>query len=251
MLTVTSRADDSNTGRVRWNCVCDCGNTAVVFTNNLTRGNTSSCGCIKKATDITGQKFGHLTVISRVGSDSARNSLWNCRCDCGNDIAVTKRNLTSGIVKSCGCMRKFRLTGYSDTRLYQIWYSMNVRTGNTASKVNDRHAKDYLDRGISICFDWNCQNNDGFTNFMEWSLNNGYEENLTIDRINNDDGYYPDNCRWADLKTQANNRRSNIIISINDETKTLTQWCESLGISLSKVKYRIQQGQTLEEALTQ
>jgi hypothetical protein len=173
--------------------------------------------------DITGKKYGMLTVIRR--AENAPNGIvrWECKCDCGNVVIVRGGNLKNGSVKSCGCLinisNKSRSKhGMSQTRLYQIWINMKARCYH---KTHPSY-KTYGARGIKICNEWL----DSFLTFAEWALANGYQDDLTIERIDNDKNYEPDNCKWIDLKNQANNRGSNIKITYKNETQNLSEWCK-------------------------
>lgn len=178
----------------------------------------------KVKNDLTGQRFGRLKVIG-VDDRNTRKTYYLCECDCGTVKSIRSDGLLSGAVKSCGCLKREqdeinldRTThNMSSTRLYQIWQGMRGRCYN---KHDPRYER-YGGRGITVCDEW-----QEFSRFYDWSVNNGYQKNLTIDRINNDEGYRPDNCRWATNETQANNRESNIKITIGNATRTLTQWCE-------------------------
>ena len=132
--------------------------------------------------------------------------------------------LVGGLTRSCGCLR--RETMDSKTRLYQIWKQIRHWALKHTSK-----SEQYFDRGIVMCDEW--ANN--FKSFKEWSLANGYNDNLSIDRIDNSNGYSPDNCRWTTAKVQANNRSNNTYITINGETMSLSSWCDRLGVNRNTV----------------
>lgn len=187
--------------------------------------------------DLTGNRYGKLTVVKRVYKDGERKTHWLCKCDCGNETVVSSDNLKNGHTKSCGCLRvetsKVSLTthGLSKTRLYKIYKGMKERT----MKEYNKKYKNYGGRGIKICDEWL---ND-FKTFYEWAISNGYEEGLTIDRIDVNGNYEPSNCRWATIKEQQNNRRNNHNITYNGETHTMKQWAEKLGINYKTLERRI------------
>ena len=161
-----------------------------------------------------------------------------CKCKCGTVKEVLNYNLTHGISRSCGCldhelarerMKKLNLKhGQTKTRLYETWKNMLRRVKGKQRKKN------YYDRGITICKDWL-----DFVNFYEWAQKSGYKENLTIDRIDNNKGYYPENCRWATNIEQANNKTSNRLITYHGRTETLANWSRILNINYSCLKYRV------------
>lgn len=167
---------------------------------------------MSKLKDLTGQRFGRLIVTKRAGSDKWRRATWECQCDCGEVRVEYSNNLLMGRVKSCGCLRSEKnlqnsiTHGKRKSRLYHVWSDMKNRCYN--SKIHNYHR--YGGRGITVCDEWR---ND-FGKFYEWAIGNGYDENApygqcTLDRIDNDKGYSPDNCRWVDVKTQNNNKTNN------------------------------------------
>lgn len=172
--------------------------------------------------DLKGQKFGKLEVIEQ-SKNHGRKVAWSCKCDCGKIIEVTSTHLISGHTKSCGCIyfRHFQTEGGKATRLYRIWIAMRKRCDNE----KDIGYSYYGGRGIRVCDEWE---ND-FVNFQTWSLSNGYAENLTIDRIDTNGNYCPENCRWSTKKEQATNRRSNKYLVIDGVKKTYTEWSLLIG----------------------
>jgi hypothetical protein len=154
--------------------------------------------------DLNGHAFGRLTVLGRSSPKPDGAIWWSCKCVCGSTKDVRGADLKRGFVLSCGCWNSQRTAnrnrthGESGTRLYHIWQAMRGRTGNPKAS---RYSY-YGGRGISVCPEWN-----DFEQFRDWALSNGYADNLSIDRIDNDGNYEPSNCRWADQKTQVRNRR--------------------------------------------
>lgn len=155
--------------------------------------------------DLTGQRYGRLTVIDR--DYSKKTTAWKCLCDCGNYTIVTTKNLRQKgfSTKSCGCLNKEGnpIHKQAGTRIYNIYQSMKRRCYN----ATDEHFKYWGARGITVCDEW--LGKDGFIHFYEWAIKNGYKKDLSIDRINNDGNYCPENCRWATAYEQVHNRRKN------------------------------------------
>lgn len=251
----------SYVGGGKWKCRCDCGKETVVRTENLKSGHTISCGCAKHKTgeklshDLTGMRFNRLTVIRSAEKSKTGETRWVCKCDCGNETIVQSNNLKSGLVKSCGCLRHEYLVDSHTihggakrdgkrTKLYSIWIGMRRRCYD----MNDVNYHRYGERGITVCGEWK----DDFAKFRAWAVKNGYRPNLTIDRIDNDRGYSPDNCRWAGARDQARNRRSNRVITFNGETHILVEWAEITGIPRSTLYDRIvKYSWPIERALTE
>lgn len=200
-----------------------------------------------KLIDLTGQQFGRLLVIERAENSSDGRAQWYCQCKCGNYTIVRGKDLRRMHTTSCGCFgaerRKESTTvhGKCGTRLRNIWGGMKDRCYNPR---NNRYIH-YGAKGITVCDEWL----HNFQAFWNWAMASGYQDDLSIDRIDNDKGYSPDNCRWATRKEQQNNTSSNKSITFNGKTMTLTQWCEKQKISKRKYYDRIESGWSLEEAL--
>lgn len=193
-----------------------------------------------KLKDLTGQEFGRLTVIKRGTNDKESRAMWLCKCECGNEKIIRGKDLRKGNTRSCGCLgleRRIasrRSHGFTETRLYSIWCDIKKRcyNPNSSSFVN------YGGRGIEMCNEW--LNN--FSAFRTWSLEHGYEENLTIDRIDNDRNYSPNNCRWVTRKIQNKNTRRNIYVVIEGEELTLSELAEKHNVNYGAVKARYHRG---------
>lgn len=200
--------------------------------------------------DLTGQRFGKLTVVRRdkdyVSPKGYVAVNWLCKCDCGEYAIVRGCNLKSGASQSCGCERTIhpnRLRhGDAHTRLHNIWQGMRTRCNNQ----NDASYRWYGGRGICVCEEWN-----SYEPFRDWAYENGYDDSLSIDRIDVNGNYEPNNCRWADTVTQANNTRSNHVLDFNNQSHTMAEWSRITGLPYSKIKSRINKcGWDVERALT-
>ena len=212
---------------------------------------------MKKFKDLTGQKFGKLTVLGfhhiekyhRKDRDEYQNIYyWLCKCECGNKKVMQVKKKT----QSCGCESRKNLlkshiyNGLSNTKLYNIWQGMKSR----CYRKKASNYKLYGNRGIKICDEW--LNN--FMNFYGWALNNGYSDDLTIDRIDVNGNYEPSNCRWTTVKEQSRNRRNNNELTYNNETHCIAEWVELLGISkdilYKKSKTNMNDQEIIEYALS-
>lgn len=199
----------------------------------------------RKKIDLTGKKFGMLTAIS-IDHKKGSRVYWNCICDCGGKRIVSNDHLRKLENTDCGCTRRHKANwkkhGMCNSRLYGIWSLMKERCFNPKRK----EYKNYGGRGITVCQEWLDSKS-----FIEWALNNGYSNELTLDRINNNGDYCPDNCRWISKAEQMNNRRNNHIIVFNNQAKTLTQWAKEYGFTYAQLYKRLKLGWSFEKSITE
>ena len=198
--------------------------------------------------NIIGMKFGRLTVLKEIEKNKNLRT-FECICECGGKKNVYKKYLKSGDVKSCGCLSKEHLKkiqlpkhGFSRHKLYIRFDGIKKRCYNK----KDKDYKNYGGRGIKICDEWL---ND-YTKFHEWALNSGYKKGLTIDRINNNGNYEPNNCRWITNKEQQRNTRNNVFLTYNGETHCLSEWAEILGLTDSCIRGRSFRNLPIEKILS-
>jgi len=200
--------------------------------------------------DLTGQKFGRLIIINKIGYDKyCKNILWNCRCDCGKTKVIRSSSLTCGNTKSCGCLLKettierFTEHGHSTrttiSKTYRSWDSMIQRCTNP----NSPDYKRYGGRGITVCKRWL-----KFPNFLKDM--EARPQNRTLERINNDNGYHKSNCKWASRKQQDRNKRSNRFFTFNGKTQCMSDWAKEYNIHISTFQKRLKLGWLIEKALT-
>lgn len=195
-------------------------------------------------TKMIGQKFNRLTIIDILPKHRVL-----VKCDCGTIKEVYYYDLVYEKIKSCGCWNKEKTIkmntthNKSKTRLYKTWQGMKKRCYN---HKNNQY-KNYGGRGITVCQEWL----DDFMNFYNWSIENGYADNLTIDRIDVNGNYSPDNCRWATIKEQGFNRRNNHLLTFKNVTKTMKEWSIEVGLNYDCIRSRINDyGWTVEKSLT-
>lgn len=240
-----------------WRMKCDCGNIVERVPNQTVLANWPSCGCqrgikLSKFMDESwiGKKFGRLTVEKafRTRDKNGRALIkWTLRCDCGNKVTIAPSKAVNGVQQSCGCLahemigERSRKHGESHTRLFYLWVNMRYRCYDPKNK---RYAN-YGGRGIKVCDEWN---ND-YATFAKWARENGYRDDLTIDRIDVNGDYTPENCRWATWEEQANNKTNNHLLTIDGETKTMTQWAKQYGIGMSTIWARVKNGWEPEMAV--
>lgn len=185
--------------------------------------------------DLTNQKYENLTVIEYVGQRGRRRTIWRCKCDCGNIIEVDGSHLKTGHTKSCGCLSQNRIkylnykTGESKSKLYLVYRNML----NRCYREKDKNFKHYGGRNIKVCPEWLGKN--GYLNFSKWAKENGYKEDkrgiCTLDRMDVNGNYCPDNCRWVSQIIQCNNRRITRKIQINGEVDTVSNMSRKHNIN--------------------
>lgn len=195
-----------------------------------------------KPLDLTGKKFGRLTAIRPHGSSKSGGIIWECLCDCGNRCFVSRSNLGRS-TKSCGCLSQENRViantkhGKRHSRIYYIWSSMIQRCYDPKCQSYKTHGE----KGIKVCDEWR-----EFTGFLKWAESNGYDDALSIDRIDNSFGYSPDNCRWATMKQQQNNRTNNRLVEYHGQKHTLSQWADIVGIKYKILNLRYYRGWPVE-----
>lgn len=209
-----------------------------------------------KECPLIGDKQNRLTVISAPyykDSTTQKISYIKCLCDCGNEMEIRLTYWRKNRTKSCGCLtsetsyksciERNTTHGASYTRLFRIWCGMRAR----CSYKTSLSYKNYGGKGISVCDEWA----KDFVNFQSWAIENGYDDSLSIDRKDNNLGYCPENCKWSDSLTQANNKTSNTKVTAFNETKTLAEWTrdERCQTSAGSIKYRIEHGWSPELAI--
>lgn len=247
-LLVLKRVENAFNRKARFLCKCDCGNEKAVRSEDLRSGNTKSCGCLGGVfNDLTGQRFGRLFVLRRVGNDRKGNAQFLCECGCGNTVVILGWCLSTKHTKSCGCLRKDVMKelmtthgegcGEQLTIEYSKWQGMK----NRCFSPSYAYYKHYGGRGITVCDRWL----HSYPNFL--ADIGRCPEGLTLDRIDNDGDYTPENCRWATAMEQAGNKSNNRWLTFRGRTQILMDWVREWGISHSTLKYRLKKGHSMEE----
>jgi len=221
----------------QWVCQCDCGRTRIARDDILRRGMAKTCGdknCEYKGSrliDLTGKRFGKLTVIERaadyISPKGKATTQWRCKCDCGNETVARTDLLRHGYTQSCGCINATQ-GGAWKLPMYQTYSGMMDRCYNQKCESYPHYGA----RGITVCDEWK----NSALAFCEWSFANGYKENsgLSIDRIDVNGNYCPENCRWTDIKTQNNNKTDTHHVTYNGETHTYSEWADILNLGLTR-----------------
>lgn len=214
--------------------------------------------------DLTGKVFNRLKVISFAGyfphspNSKKKEARWFAECSCDKSILVSGDSLTSGNTKSCGCLsierasirgeehHNYKYGCIENNKLYRLWSHMKERCGNSPSILKKRMSKFYTKKGITVCDEWI---ND-FSAFKKWAEENGYSDKLQIDRIDNNKGYSPSNCRFVTPKENCRNKSNNNLITYDGKTMCLTEWAEFLNIRVDTLYHRLKLGMRLDKALT-
>ena len=185
------------------------------------------------AKNLLGTKFGRLTVIERNGSTKQGNAIWICKCECGNELSVNSSYLITGTTRSCGCLKKeesinrFTTHGKTKTRLYRTWAGMNQRCFDQ----NCKSYEGYGDKGVTVCDEWK-----SFIAFQKWAEQTGYNDELTIDRIDSFGNYCPENCQWISFPDNREKHRDSIMLNYDGEVHPLKTWCNRLGLPTETVR---------------
>lgn len=229
-----------------WFCKCECGNTKIVEKGNLIKGTVKSCGCLSVPDfkDIVGKKYGTWTVLKfdhsmpKIRANGIRSGFYHyylCKCDCGNIKLIRRDHLPRIKGKFCRC-----LNNVTSETLHTVWTSMKQRCLNPRNPAYFRYGA----RGITVYEEWK-----NYFTFRNWAMANGYKDDLTIDRIDNNGNYEPYNCRWVDMKKQARNTRRNHLITYKGATHCISEWAEIIGMKADTLWARLKRGWSVEKSL--
>lgn len=250
---------------------CECLLCGKVFDRciyAIKKNKFQNCGCQSLQYDLTGKQFGKLTAIRPIGLDKHNEMQWECVCECGNTYVAKSYALRNGHTTQCrecalkqigNANRKYYLLNSvkvkeQEKKREPIWecYPKRLRGVYTNMKTrcynpNVSSYKNYGGRGIIICDEWK----NSFIAFAQWALENGYNEELFLDRIDNNGNYEPSNCRFVTMKVQCNNRRTNFMVEYNGEQDTLANWARRLNISYNYIQYRLYKGRDMESIVNE
>lgn len=243
-LTAIKRDFSKTTNEPYWWFSCECGNVKSINKKAFTQKRSNACGdCSKERVDITGQKFGRLTAIERDWSKQGAEVFWWFKCDCGNTKSINKKKFTQKKTLSCGCVQKDKakvammvfnkeqgknIHLSSNDLLYDVWKSMKQRCFNPKNKDYGK----YGGRGITVCDEWANSFEQFFADMGERPIGG------TIERIDNNKGYYPNNCRWATMKEQCNNRSTNRAIVVDGvKYKTISEAEEKTNYTRAQIRH--------------
>lgn len=239
--------------RHSWECLCDCGNVVIKTESSIKSSKinvcNSRCRCLY---DISGKRFSNLTVIDSVikNNNGHKDRMWRCVCDCGKEVYAKKYELEKRHTTSCGCKRSERsrrvntIHGHSKSKICIILRGMKQRCQNPKNK----YYQNYGGRGISICEEWS-NPIDGVINFYNWAINNGYKDGYSIERIDVNDNYSPENCKWIPMSEQYANRTDTRYVSYKNETLPLFKMCEKYNVKYTTVLRRLQLGWDVKYAI--
>jgi hypothetical protein len=243
-----------------WRCVCDCGKGFAANAIDLKQGIKSNCGCVRPKRighkpNMLGMRFGRLVVVEDAGVNYRHLAMWRCKCDCGGEKVTSGSNLRLGTASSCNCLRKERakaaVTTHGDTRRdrprareYHIYTNIISRCYNP-DNIGYKH---YGGRGITVSPEW--LGPGGYENFLR-HMGRKQPGKGSVERLNNELGYGPDNCVWADRITQANNKRSNRRIVFMGEEMTFAQASRKSDVSYATAFNRVKRGWSIDRAFTE
>lgn len=225
----------------KWLFKCECGRVKAININNVKNGHTQSCGCHRKSNPIKykqGQRFGNVVLLNLIGG-----GLWRLKCDCGREFISKPYPYKVGINYTCGeCSSRGGLIktvhDMSRTNIYHIWLGMKRRCNNP----NYKNYYLYGGRGIKVCERWN----NSFESFYA-DMGDRPSKGYSLDRIDVNGDYCPENCRWATWKEQCNNTRRTIYLTHNGVTRPITEWCEIYGIPQRTAHGRYRSGYPFEK----
>lgn len=233
---------------IEYLCRCDCGNEVRLGSNQLRNDCRHSCGCHRLVNKPEiGRRYHHLTAIGPV---EGNKKLFVFRCDCGVEKEIDGYHVVNGLTITCGSCEyhlKFmsdrnKTHGLSNTKFYEQYRGMLKRCYDP----NAINYRDYGGRGIRVCEEWRTDAKA----FYDWAIAHGWSEGLSLDRIDNDGDYCPENCRWATVKEQSHNKRNNLRLTFNGETKIAAEWADELNIPCKTLYERLRRGWSVEDALT-